>query len=123
MDIDIGNIKDLDILRPQAQYIHMNGKNIDVSFVPCGITFEVDKIVNALGKIKKEQLTSESQETHKALDLSIELCALFCSHKYPEMDSKWFRQNVDAVQLKVFVNAIKTALYKSYAGVLADSKN
>jgi hypothetical protein len=117
------NVVDLDVLRPDAQYVKLAGKKIDVSFVPCGITFDVDEIVRELNALPKADLAKNGETTRKAFDLTIRLCSVFCEHSYSEMDEAWFRKNADPIQVKQFADAIKTALIRSYAGIEADEKN
>ena len=109
-------IENLDILRPEPQYIKLDGKEVDVSFIPCGITFEIDAIMNSLTTITEADLLLGGEKTKQALGLSIDLCSTFCSIQYPEMNREWFARNVDALQIKGFVEAIRVALIKAYAG-------
>lgn len=116
-------VEDLDILRPEPRAVRIGGKDIDVSFIPCGITFEVDSIVRELQGISSDKLLANGEETKRAFELSVRLCAAFCSHKYPELDEEWFMENVDAAQVKAFSTAIKDALVRAYAGIEANPKN
>lgn len=116
-------VEDLDVLRPEPRIVRLGGKDIDVSFIPCGITFSIDRIIAELSKMNSETLLSNGEETKRAFDLSIELCVAFCSHKYPELDKEWFLGNVDARQITSFSGAIKDALVRAYAGIEAQTKN
>ena len=109
-------IEDLDILRPEPRLVKLGGNEIDVSFIPCAITFELDRIMGELSKISQEDVTANSEVTRRAFDLSIDLCVAFCSHKHPDMDREWFMENVDAGQVRVFALAVREALQKAYAG-------
>ena len=113
---------DLDILRPEAKMIHIGGKDIDVSFIPCGITFDVDTIIRELQNIDQNKLLENGEETRRAFDLSIDLCVAFCSYKYPELNREWFMNNVDAKQIREFSSAIKDALVRAY-DIGDDAKN
>ena len=117
-------VDDLDILRPEKRIIRLAGKDIDISFIPCGITFEIDNIVQELKSISKSNILENSEDTKKAFDLSIKMCVAFCTRKNPEMDYDWFCENVDVMQIKVFANAIQETLIKAYSpGVNVPSKN
>jgi hypothetical protein len=116
-------VEDLDVLRPEARIIRIGGKDIDVSFIPCGITFDVDMIVQELSQMTMADLAENGEKTRRAFDLSVKLCAAFCSHKYPELDEEWFYENADARQIQAFSGAVKEALTRAYAGVENTSKN
>jgi len=117
------NVLDLDILRPVAVRVRLAQKEIDVSFIPVGITFEVDEIVKQLGKLKQVDLEKGGEPARKAIDLTIKLCALFCSVKNPELDEAWFRSNANPAQLTALADVIKDTLLKSYEGIEAYRKN
>jgi hypothetical protein len=110
-------VEDLDVLRPEPNYIKIGGKEIDVSFIPCGITFDIDTILQELGTMTQEDIKTTPEKTKRAFELSIELCATFCKHSYPEMDEGWFYKNTDALQVKAFAESIKDALTRAYAGI------
>jgi hypothetical protein len=116
-------IEDLDVLRPEPKYIRLGEREIDVSFIPCGITFEVDKIVQELYTMDKEKVADNGNGTKRALELSIKLCSLFCERKYPEMNEEWFNDNVSGDQLKHFADSIQEALMRAYNGIQSNSKN
>ncbi len=114
---------DLDILRPEPQLVKMAGREIDVSFVPCGITFELDEIVQQLVKLDAGTIQNDVTEQRRAFDLGVRLCAIFCKRKYPDMDEEWFLDNASSQQITGFANAIQSALMRSYAGIEAHAKN
>jgi hypothetical protein len=116
-------IEDLDVLRPEPKYIRIGGKDIDVSFIPCGITFEIDSIVRELSTMSQEKMLANGEDTKRAFDLSVQMCAAFCSHKYPELDIEWFNSNADAKQIQKFSLAIKDALTRAYSGIEENPKN
>lgn len=113
----MAKIVDLDVLKPESKFIRLCGNEIDVSFIPCAITFEVDKIMSELSGISQEMIMKNDKNTLRAFDLSVKLCSVFCEHKYPELDEEWFRNNCDATQIKAFVECIQEALNKAYNGV------
>lgn len=111
------NILDLDILRPKPQKVKLAGHTIDVSFIPVGITFDIDEIVNELAKYDEEALRKGGEEARKAFDLAVRMCALFCSVHHEEMDEDWFRANVSPQQVNALAEVLKDTLTKSYEGV------
>lgn len=117
-------ILDLNILRPKRQCVRLSGKIIDVSMIPCGITFEIDQIVRELMQMNQEEIgKGNTPETKKALDLTIKLCSTFACVKNPEMTEEWFRAEADPGQVSRMAEIIKDALVRSYSGVKAYGKN
>lgn len=124
-------VVDLDVLRPKKKNLKLDGKLVDVSFIPCGITFDVDRILEMITKISQEYEQHKNEHktedgandrmpdemSSRAFDLSVQLCALFASVQYPSMNEQWFRKNVDPVQVSAFVEHIKEAMIASYIGV------
>jgi hypothetical protein len=117
------NVIDLDILRPEPNIVKIGGREIDVSFIPCGITFDLDAVVQELVKLDSERIKADPAEMKRAFNLGVKLCSTFCEHKFPEMTEQWFYDNANAEQVNGFASAVQTALFKSYAGVAAHSKN
>lgn len=111
------NVIDLDILRPEQKIVKLAGKEIDVSFIPCGITFDIDRLTRELQKIPAKKIELGGEECRKAFDIAVEMCSTFAAHNNPEMTKEWFMKNVDASQINTFSNAIKEALIASYKGV------
>lgn len=119
----MSKVIDLDILRPEPNYVQIGGKKIDVSFVPCGITFDLDAIVQELVGLDQEKVKTDRAEMKRAFDLGIKLCSVFCSHDNPEMDEAWFMRNASAEQVNAFTVEVQKALFSSYEGVKRHSKN
>jgi len=117
------NVVDLDILKPESRKIRLNGMLFDISFVPCGITFEIDRIIQQLASIPDDELRKGKEATKNAFDLTLELCVSFASFKHPELSMEWFRDNVSAAQIQVFAESIKSALLDSYKGLEQYGKN
>lgn len=116
-------VLDLDVLRPEPRIVKLAGEEIDVSFIPCAITFDIDTIVGEIARIPKADIMSGGEGTRKAFDLQVRMCSVFCQHKHPDMDETWFRENVDAFQVKAFSDAIREALQRAYAGIGGGPKN
>lgn len=119
----MSKVIDLDILKPEPRKIKIGGKEIDVSFIPCGITFELDSIVQELMGLDQSKVRTDRAEMMRAFDLGIKLCAVFCEHKYPEMDYEWFRNNASAEQVNAFATEIQSILLQTYSDVTSHSKN
>ena len=116
-------ILDLDLLRPEPKVIKLGGKEIDVSFIPCGITFDIDRITRDISSLDMKKVQSGGKETHKAFDLSMELCAVYCQVSFPEMDKAWFERHANPQQVNALVAAIRETLYLGYKQVEGYGKN
>ena len=116
-------VVDLDVLRPPPQIAKLGGNEIDLSFVPCALTFEVDRLANELAGLDIDEVNKGGDEAQRAFNIAIELCATFCEWKYPEMDKEWFQSNTDPVQINKLSEMIQSTLQRSYAGAEAYGKN
>lgn len=118
------NVIDLDILKPPKKIIKFNGKEIDVSFVPLAITFEVDELCARLVEITKSgDLKTEVSVQKDAFNCALDIVTTFCSYRYPEMDKKWFMENATALQIGTFTEAIRGAISKSVEAAAEKAKN
>ena len=113
----MNEIIDLDILRPAKKILKLNGKEIDVSFIPTAITFDIDNMLSDLSKIPLKEIEKGGEACKKSFDISIKICSTFCENSYPEMNYDWFAKNTSAPQLNVFIQEIRSALMASYKGV------
>lgn len=119
-------IIDIDILRPEKKIVILGKKEIDVSFIPLAITFEVNDLLNKLVKIagnNPNKIKDDLITTKEALEVAVDLCVTFCSYKFPELDRKWFRENVDAYQMSKFVESLQGSLQRAISGADRYSKN
>lgn len=115
-------VRDLDVLRPPQRIVRLAGEEIDVSFIPTGLTFDIDQVTTEMAGLDTKKLAAGDPETARlAFDLSVKLCATFCQWKHPHMDADWFRENTDANQLRVLGEEIRAALTRAYEGI--DPKN
>lgn len=118
-------VMDLDIIRPKANIVRINNKEFDLSFIPTGITFEVDELVNQkLAKLDYQKLEKhDNEEVKKAFDLSIELCVTLLGFIDPTITREWFLRNTSSGQVEKLVQVIKIALEVSYEGIKQYGKN
>ncbi len=118
-------IKDIDILRPEANISIIGGEEVDLSFVPNGITFEVDALLREINNTASsvKELIDDTDKQKKAFDLSIDLCVLFCSRKHPKLNKEFFLEECVPIQIRSIVDDIKKALDLSYEAVAKYGKN
>ena len=117
----MAEVRDLDVLRPPERFVKLHGEQIDVSFVPTGITFDIDKVVLEMANLDQKKIGKDDTETLKAFNLGVKLCAVFCEHDHPEMTEDWFRAHTTATQVRDLGEEIRKALAQAYEGI--DSKN
>ena len=117
----MAEVRDLDVLRPEQHPVKLNGVEIDVSFIPTGLTFDIDKVVLEMAQLDQKKIGKDDAETKKAFNLGVKLCAVFCSWKHPDMTEEWFNENTTARQVRDLGEEIREALSRAYEGI--DSKN
>jgi hypothetical protein len=118
-------IKDLDILRPEPSIVILGKEEVDLSFIPNGITFEVDSLLRQINDVagSTEELIKDEDRQKKAFDLSIDLCVLFCSRKHPRLNKEFFMDECVPIQVRAIVDNIRIALNDSYKAVEKYGKN
>lgn len=118
-------IKDLDILRPEPSIVILGKEEVDLSFIPNGITFEVDSLLRQINDVagNVEELINDEDKQKKAFDLSIDLCVLFCSRKHPRLNKVFFLDECIPIQVRAIVDDIRIALNESYKAVEKYGKN
>ena len=117
----MAEVRDLDVLRPPERPYKLGGQEIDCSFVPTGITFDIDNVVSEMAKLDQKKIGKDDAETLKAFNLGVKLCVVFCEHEHPEMTEEWFRKNTSARQVRDLGEGIREALAQAYEGI--DPKN
>lgn len=117
------DVLDLDVLRPAKRVVKIGGKEIDASFIPVAITWDIDRLVQELLKYDDPtQIEGNEEATKRILDVSCELCAAFC-YEHEELDAEWFRRHASVQQVYAFVDVIKGTLTQAYEGVEAYQGN
>ena len=118
----MGSVLDLDVLRPADAKVVLGGNEIDVSFVPLALTWDINDLLTQSGALDQEKLNAnDSEEVKKAFNLSVTMCAVFCAHQYPEMDEAWFEANASLGDITALGTKIREALVRAYEGI--DPKN
>ena len=110
----MGEVIDLDVLRPPETLVKIGNKEINVGFVPSGITWEVDEIKNKLISLNQKDLQKGGEAAKKGYNLAMQLCSVYCTVKHPEMTVEWFKANTDAQQVGKMAEVIIEALNKAY---------
>ena len=118
----MAEVEDLDVLRPPARLVRLGEKEIDVSYIPCAIMFEVDRITRELYAFNVKDVQKGEEETAKAWDLTVELCATFCEWKHPKMTKDWF-MGLSVDQVNRFAEIIQETLQHGLEAAEAYQKN
>jgi hypothetical protein len=118
-------IQDLDILRPEPEYVMLAGKKIDISFIPSGIAVDMMSLQDRINAMvdSPEKIARVREGGTEALEtfyLSAEMCAKLACAQHPEMDKEWLLKNTSIPQLKVLVARVTAAIYRSLESVEDD---
>jgi hypothetical protein len=106
--------RDLDILRPKPSMVRFHGFEVDVSFIPVALTFEVDRIMTEMSELGKNQsaedLAMSKEAVKRSTELSADLISVVC----------WVLNNLSASQIMAFTEEITRAMVRSYEGLPKD---
>lgn len=116
-------VLNLDVLRPDPKTVKIDGENVDVSFIPVGITFEVEDYFRKIQSLKLADIQNHPDDARRLYELTCELCGAFCAVQVPRLDAKWFAANLSADQVRAFVDVLRDALISSLKGVQRHPKN
>ena len=115
-------IVDLDTLRPKPRLIKLDGKKINLSFMPSGILFDINE---KLQQMARYLITEESRKAvekgggpaKELFEISLEVCATFCEIQHEEMTYEWFRANVSWQQLEVLAKEIRECMDREFTNL------
>jgi hypothetical protein len=112
------NIRDLDILRPQPDYVRLAGRDIDVSFIPSGIAMDVMQYRSELAELtdtpeKLALVEAGGAEARRTFEIGASLCAAITQSQHPEMDKEWLLRNTSVLQIKALMECVTEAIFKS----------
>jgi len=110
----MGEVIDLDVLRPPETLVKIGGKTVNVGFVPSGITWDIDRIKEELRNLDQKEILEGGPAAKKGYDLAVEMCSVYCTVKHPDMTVEWFKENTDARQVGMMAEVITGALNKAY---------
>ena len=118
-------IHDLDVLRPAPEYVKLAGKEIDISFIPSGIAIDITTLQDEMRKLtdtpaKLKKIQEGGKETSTTFDIAAELCAKITSSQHKEMDKEWLLKNTDVIQIKMLMEYITKAVFKSFESIEDD---
>jgi len=121
----VAEIKNLDLLKPEAHSIKLLGKDIDLSFMPCGIVFDINDVVNELAVLttdKTDELAEGGRIARKAFELTVKLCAIVTESQYPELTAEYLQNHMSIRQLESFAGEIRGLLDRELAAVGGDAE-
>lgn len=109
---------DLDVLRPQPEYVILGGKKIDISFIPAGVAMDIMAAQQELIKLtgtpdKVRKVEAGGKEARRSFEIVAELCASLTKSQYPEMDKEWLLKYTDVVQIKALLEFVSKAVIRS----------
>ena len=115
-------IVDLDVLRPPPKIMRLGGNDIDVSYIPTALTFEVSRITQELSGLDVDEMAKGEDAAQRGFNMMVELCALYCSWKHPEMTVEWIMDNTNAAQVNAMSECIQKTLEQAFAGAETGQK-
>ena len=118
-------VHDLDVLRPQPEYVLLGGKKIDISFIPAGVAMDMMALQQELGKLtdtpeKLKKVAAGGKDARRTFEIAADLCAAITKSQHPEMDKEWLLKNTDVLQIKALVEYVTTAVSHSLEGAEDD---
>ena len=118
----MAKVLDLDVLRPEKDIVRLGGCDIDCTIMPLALTFDINELLTKSSALdQKKMADGDAKEGKKGFDLTIEMCAVFCEHQYPELDRDYFANRVSMAEINALGEHIRAALVRSYEGI--DAKN
>ena len=115
------HVLNLDLLRPEGRIVMIAGKEVDLSFIPCGIVFDVNDAVMQLDEIVREvgqvKMLAGGKEAGRAFDVMIKLCAIVTECQHPELTEEFLRRNLSVKQLELLAEEIKDLLARELAQI------
>ena len=111
-------IHDLDILRPQPEFVRLAGKKIDISFIPSGIAIDITQLQSELAELtdtpeKMESIKTGGGDASKTFDIAATICAKITEAQHSEMTKEWLLKNTDVIQIKALMDHISRTVFKS----------
>ncbi len=118
-------VHDLDVLRPQPEYVLLSGKKIDISFIPAGVAMDMMALQQELGKLtdtpeKLKKVAAGGKDARRTFEIAADLCAAITKSQHPEMDKEWLLKNTDVLQIKALVEYVTAAVSHSLEGAEDD---
>ncbi len=118
-------VHDLDVLRPQPEYVLLGGKKIDISFIPAGVAMDMMALQQELGKLtdtpeKLKKVAAGGKDARRTFEIAADLCAAITKSQHPEMDKEWLLKNTDVLQIKALVEYVTAAVSHSLEGAEDD---
>ena len=115
-------VYDLDVFRPSPEYIVLASKKIDISFIPSGIAIdimgmrqEMEKLTDSPAKLKK--IEAGGKEAIQSFQIAAGICARITESQHKEMTKEWLLKNTNVMQLKVLIERVTNAVFKSLEGM------
>jgi len=121
-------IHDLDEKDRQPEKIRICGREIDISFIPAGISIPMmnkydeyykilqsSKVINSDGTVNKNaeiELAKSPDKTAENLNKMIDIISLFTAHKEPDMTKEWIEKNLSIQQVASFMSHLVKAITK-----------
>jgi hypothetical protein len=110
----------------QPEYIKIAGRELDISFIPSGISIpllgkyqeyveilKTNKVINSDGTANKEaeeELSGKPDKALESMDIMTDMVCMFTEYKDPEMTREWVGHNTNLKQLARLIVLITGSL-------------
>ena len=121
----MAEVRNLDLLKPETHEVELLGKTLDLSFMPCGVVFDINDVVSELAALtdgKMEELSEGGNIARKAFELTVKLCAIVTESQYPELTAKYLQDHMSIRQLEALAGEIRGLLDRELAAVGGDAE-
>ena len=121
----MASVKNLDLLKPEAHSVELMGKVIDLSFMPCGIVFDISDVVNELAQLtadKTDELSEGGNVAREAFELTVKLCAIVTESQHPELTMKYLQAHMSIRQIADLAAEIRGLLDRELEAVGGDAE-
>jgi translation initiation factor 2 alpha subunit (eIF-2alpha) len=103
-------IHNLDADIKEKEIVKLAGEEIDISFIPCGVSIPLlskyDKWVSESKKEGVEKIKNNVEIAQDNFKMQAEILSMFTSYTNPKLDYEWLLHNADLYQISSFMQLL-----------------
>lgn len=117
-------VYDFDVVKPKSCNVKIDGFTYDLSYIPVGITFDIEAIIKGMRELDAPKLVGgDNVEIKKGLNLSIKLVFVLLNYWNPEITETYITNKFTPGMIETLVHIIKQSLTTSMEGIKLYGKN